>query len=105
MKFRRVLVRSTFTAEKRAVLGAKPSDLRQEHTSTLLTGHSARGKTSGRICQNSVLRDERAAFAQADSLFRTPYLEPGSLESPELPLSHNITGHKLYDDDCRIQRQ
>src|SRR5690625_2318983 len=78
---------STFTAEKRAVLGAKPSDLRQEHTSTLLTGHSARGKNSGRICQNSVLRDERAAFAQADSLFRTPYLEPGAVERPELPLS------------------
>ena len=78
---------STFTAEKRAVLGAKPSDLRLEHTSTLLTGHSARGKNSGRSCQNSVLRDERAAFAQADSLFRTPYLEPGAVERPELPLS------------------
>src|SRR5690625_5228835 len=59
---------STFTAEKRAVLGAKPSDHRLEHTSTLLTGHSSRGKNSGRSCQKSVLRDERAAFADRKSV-------------------------------------
>src|SRR5690625_6830311 len=48
---------STFTEEKRAVLGEKPSDLRQEHTSTLLTGYSAQGKNSCRICTNFALRN------------------------------------------------
>src|SRR5690625_2191843 len=90
---------STFTAEKRAVLGAKPSDLRLEHTATLFTGHSARGKKSGRICQESVLRDDRAGVAQADSLFRTPHLEPGAVERPELPLSQTSDCNQREDED------
>src|SRR5690625_5169192 len=54
---------STFTPEKRAVLGAKPSGLSQQHAPCLFAGDYVQSQNSDSICQNSVLRDVRAAFA------------------------------------------